>query len=314
MEFESMDNCFPTAQDDSETTCNVPWTRGPMALTELNREPCGSSPRSTATVSTAATTAPFQNHRFDTISARYGLSLRKLLSSSVALPAVAATTGAIAWSGHLATIPLSLVAPLLVYRAKSRTHAYSMMFCYYAAASWPVIPGARAFFGLEGHSAHWLDSLCRGCSGLGVALGFVVHEHSWQSGRLCATVRPDRGDPAARDHRVGFTTAFRRRSFPGLEMAGARTHCYVSLSAFPRQAGSERRSVWRSARCFSRFRYTPPQLAVGWDAVNTNFGGAGQGDPDLETEYNTHQSIRRQLSRIPRSRAALPGALGPTLE
>jgi type IV secretory pathway TraG/TraD family ATPase VirD4 len=139
-----------SGQDDSETTCNVLWTRGPMAPTELNRERCGSSRRSTATVSTAATTAPFQNHRFDTISARCGPSLRKLLSNSVTLPAVAATTGAIAWSGHLATIPLSLVAPLLVYSAKSRTHAYSMMFCYYAAASWPVIPGARAFFGAQG--------------------------------------------------------------------------------------------------------------------------------------------------------------------
>src|ERR1700724_4090608 len=124
MEFELMDNSFPTARDDSATTCNAPLTRGRMAPTESNREPCGSSPRSTATASTAAITAPFQSPRFDTISAHCGHSLRKFLSSSVALSAVAAATGAIAWSGHLAVIPVSLVAPLLVYQAKSRKHAY----------------------------------------------------------------------------------------------------------------------------------------------------------------------------------------------
>src|SRR6266513_3280403 len=150
MEFESMDDCFPTAQDDSEITCNVPSTRGLVAPTTLNREPCGSSPLSISTASIAAITAPFQNGRFGTISGHYGRSLQKCLRSSVTLPAVAATTGAIAWSGYLATIPLSLIAPLLVYCAKSRTHAFSIMFCYYSAATWPVIPGARAFFGDQG--------------------------------------------------------------------------------------------------------------------------------------------------------------------
>src|SRR5580704_12034802 len=118
MEFESMDNCFPTAQDDSTTTCNAPLTRGAMAPSKSHREPCGSSPRSTATASTAVITAPFQCPRFGTISVHFGRSLRKFLSSSATLPAAAAVTGAIAWNGHLATIPLSLVAPLLVYHAK----------------------------------------------------------------------------------------------------------------------------------------------------------------------------------------------------
>src|SRR5882672_1266668 len=150
MEFESMDNSSLTAPGDSATTCNGPSTHGPMARTKSNQVPCGSSPRSTATASTAAITAPFQILRFGTISARFGRLLRKFLSSSVTLPAIAATSGAIAWSGHLDTIPLSLVAPLLAYRANSRAHAYALMLSYYAAASWPLIPGARAFFGVQG--------------------------------------------------------------------------------------------------------------------------------------------------------------------
>ena len=150
MEFESMDNCFPTAQDDSATTSNGRSIRGRMAPTKSNVEPCGSSRRSTVTASTAGTTAPFQIPRFGTISARCGHSLRKFLSSRPTLPVVAASTAAIAWNGHLAAIPFSLVAPLLVYHTKSRKHAYASMFSYYAAASWPLIPGARAFFGVQG--------------------------------------------------------------------------------------------------------------------------------------------------------------------
>src|SRR5467141_3192168 len=150
MEFESMDNFFPTAQDDSTTTFNGRSIRGLMAPTKSNGEPCGSSRRSTVTASTAGTTAPFQIPRFGTISARCGRSLRKFLNSRLVLPVVAASTAAIAWNGHLAAIPFSLVAPLLVYHTKSRKHAYASMFRYYAAASWPLIPGARAFFGLQG--------------------------------------------------------------------------------------------------------------------------------------------------------------------
>src|ERR1700719_189615 len=150
MEFESMENCFPTAQDDSATISNAHSIRGPMAPTKSNRELCGSSRRSIATASTAAITARFQLRRFGTISAHFGPSLQRLLSSSVTLPAVAATTAATAWSGHLAAIPFSLVAPLLVYRMRSRKHAYVSMFSYYAGASWPLIPGARAFFGVQG--------------------------------------------------------------------------------------------------------------------------------------------------------------------
>jgi hypothetical protein len=293
MEFESTDNCFPTAQDDSETTCSGSSTHGRMAPTESNREPCGSSPRSTATVSTADTTAPSLNHRFDTISARYGLPLRKLLNSSVALPAVAATTGAIAWNGHLVTIPLSLAAPLVVYRAKSRTHACSIMFCYYAAASWPVIPGASAFFGLQGTpligmflcltaatllALPWglLFTRKRGRAAVSVPLCVLIAAIpplgviGWASPLLAAGVL----FPASRWLGLGFIIVF------------------LSLFNF-----KPRLSAVCLAGCALVFqlRYMPPQIPTGWEAVNTKYGGAGQGEPDFVTEYNTHQSMQTTI-------------------
>src|SRR6267154_765164 len=293
MEFESMDNCFPTAQDDSATTFNGRSTRGPMAPTKSNREPCGSSRRSIATASTAAITAPFQLPRFGTISAHFGRSLRKFLSSSVTLPAVAATTAATAWSGHLAAIPLSLVAPLLVYHTKSRKHAYASMFSYYAGASWPLIPGARAFFGVQGTPAvglflclaaavllalPWglLFSRGRGRAAFGVPLCIVLAAMpplgiiGWASPLLSAGVL-----------------------FPGSKWFGL-VLITVFLIAFRFKPAASVVCLTLCALIF-HFQYRQPQLPAGWEGVNTNYGGAGQGDPDFVTEYNTYQSMQATI-------------------
>src|SRR5215831_8753745 len=147
MGFESMDYCSRTVKGGSRITCNGLLPPGRMAPTRSNQEPSGSSHLSTPTASIAATTVPFQWPRFGTISDRCGRLLRTLQSTRCALPIIVAITAAIAWGGHLATIPFSMVAPILIYYAKSRTHAYASAFAYYAAASWPITPGVRAFLG-----------------------------------------------------------------------------------------------------------------------------------------------------------------------
>ena len=47
----------------------------------------------------------------------------------------------------MATIPLSLLPAALLYKAQSRAQAYAIFASYYFGASWPLIPGAKAFFG-----------------------------------------------------------------------------------------------------------------------------------------------------------------------
>ena len=149
-----------------------PW---PYGTYRVDQEPCGSSPRSTATVSTAAITAPFQSPRFGTISAHCGRSLRKLLSSRITLPVVAATTAAVAWSGHLAAIPLSLVAPVLVPYTKSRTHAYILDVLLLRIGQLAAHPRSTRFLWTPGDAAHWIVPVSRCCGALGVALGFAIH-------------------------------------------------------------------------------------------------------------------------------------------
>ena len=209
------------------------------------------------------------------------------------LPAIAATSGAIAWSGHLGTIPLSLVAPLLVYHAKSRIHSYASMFCYYAAASWPLIPGARAFFGLRGTpligsflgltaaallALPWslLFTRGRGKAALSVPLCILISAIpplgiiGWASPLLSAGVLLPGSKWFGLELIVVFLSLFRFK--PALSVL-CLTVCTLIFHS----------------------QYRQPHLPAGWEAVNTIFGGAGQGDADFATEYDTHQSIQTTI-------------------
>src|SRR6266436_3198792 len=300
MEFESMDNCFPTVQDNSATTFNGRSIRGLMVPTKSNGEPSGSSRRSTVTASTAGTTAQFQIPRFGTISARCGHSLRKFLNSRLVLPVVAASTAAIAWSGHLAAIPFSLVAPLLVYHTKSRKHAYASMFSYYAAASWPLIPGARAFFGAQGTPLIGLLLCLAGGALLALPWGLLFtrgRERAACSVQLCIllTAIPPLGI-------IGWASPLLSAGvlFPGSKWFGLAL-ITVFLIAFRFKPAQSVLCLTLFALVF-HFQYTQPQLPAGWEAVNTNYGGSGEGDTDFTTEYNTHQSIQTTIFE---SRAAV---------
>lgn len=43
------------------------------------------------------------------------------------------------------------------------------------------------------------------------------------------------------------------------------------------------------------FHHTQPHVPAGWEAVNTDYGGTGQGDPDFTTEYNTAQTMQTTI-------------------
>jgi apolipoprotein N-acyltransferase len=216
--------------------------------------------------------------------------LRKFLSNRVTLPLVAATTGAIAWSGYLAAIPLSLVAPLLVYYAKSRIHAYASMFCYYAAASWPVIPGARAFFGVQGTPVIGLLLCLAAAALLALPSGLLFTRGRGKAALsvlLCIlfTAMPPLGV-------IGWASPLLSAGvlFPGSKWLGLAL-ILVFLSLFRLKPAESVVCLTLCALVF-QFRYTQPQLLAGWEAVNTNYGGVGQGEPDFATEYNTHQSMQ----------------------
>src|SRR6266436_9853000 len=151
MAFESMENSSLTALPTSTIIGDETLPLGLTANTSSQQEAFGSSQTLIAGASTVGTLARFGPQSFNIDFVPYGPFTQKFLSHSVFLPAIAVIISAIAWSGHVVTIPLSLLSPLFLYHAQSRLHSYATLFCYYIGASWPLIPGASTFLGARGN-------------------------------------------------------------------------------------------------------------------------------------------------------------------
>jgi apolipoprotein N-acyltransferase len=67
-----------------------------------------------------------------------------------------ALDGVIAWSGWMPAIALAIFMPIAVTLQKDRRHAFLTALAYYTGASWPLIPGAKAFFG---PNVTWFESV-----------------------------------------------------------------------------------------------------------------------------------------------------------
>src|SRR5690348_7438217 len=105
MASESMENSSQTALPTSRTLEDESLPLGLTANTSSQQEDFGSSQTLIAGVSTAGTLARFVRQSFNTDSAPYGRFTQRLLSPSIFLPAIAVIISAIAWSGHVITIP-----------------------------------------------------------------------------------------------------------------------------------------------------------------------------------------------------------------
>ncbi len=167
------------------------------------------------------------------------------------------------------------------------------MFSYYAAASWPLIPGARAFFGLQGTPLIGLVLCVATAALLALPWGLLFTRRRGKGALflpLCVllTAIPPLGI-------IGWASPLFSAGvlFPGSRWFGLAL-IIVFLSLFRFKPAASVVSLTVCAFVF-HFQYTQPQLPAGWEAVNTNYGGVGQGDPDFATEYNTHQSMQATI-------------------
>jgi hypothetical protein len=167
------------------------------------------------------------------------------------------------------------------------------MFCYYAAASWPLIPGARAFFGVQGTPLIGLF-LCLAAAGLLALPWGLLFTRGRGRAAFCVplcillTAVPPLGI-------IGWASPILSAGvlLPGSRWVGLAL-IIIFLSVFRFKPAHSLLSLTLCALTF-HFHYTAPRLPAGWEAVNTNYGGAGQGDPDFTTEYNTHQSMQTTI-------------------
>ena len=167
------------------------------------------------------------------------------------------------------------------------------MFSYYAVASWPLIPGARAFFGVQGTPIIGLSLCLAAALLLALPWGFLFSRGRGRAAfcvPLCIVLAamPPLGI-------IGWASPLLSAGvlFPGSKWFGLAL-ITVFLIAFRFKPALSVVSLALCALVF-HFQYTQPRVPAGWEAVNTNYGGTGQGDPDFTTEYNTAQTMQTTI-------------------
>jgi apolipoprotein N-acyltransferase len=203
---------------------------------------------------------------------------------------IAAVTSAIAWSGHVPTIPFALLVPLLLYNTQSRPHSYATLFAYYLGASWPLVPGASTFFGARGTTIEGI-LLCFGAAtflACPAALLFTRNRTNLPfaiTGIFLLTALPPLGI-------IGWASPFLSAGvlFPGTGWFGllGTLALLPLLGRFPLRTAATATIL----ALVSNTLYKPPALPAGWQAINTQFGGAGQGDPDFLAEFTAHEQMQ----------------------
>lgn len=193
----------------------------------------------------------------------------------------------------MATIPLSLLLSALLYKTQSRAHAYAIFASYYFGASWPLIPGAKVFFG---DRASVLDGvlLCLIATlllAVPAAVLFTTNRarlHFAIPAMLILAAVPPLGI-------IGWASPLLSA---GVLFPGARWLGLISVFGIVALLG---RFPWQTAMVagvlalIANTLYKPSALPPGWQAINTAFGGAGQGDPDFLAEFQAHEQMQETI-------------------
>jgi hypothetical protein len=294
MEFESTESSSRTAPLDSGTIAGGRSSPGHADNIMSSRERFGWYRILIRGASTAATSAPYRLRWFETAFDHCGRFLQKFLGLSIAMPLIAGGISSLAWSGHLFTLPLALLAPISLARARSRLHAYAILLAYYAGASWPLVPGVRIFFGTRGTPLAGLVLYLGAATVLAVPAALLFTRGRAKpfaiTGMFVLAALPPFGI-------IGWASPFLSAGvlFPGTGWVGATAAVALLplLVCFPVRAAI-------LAFLFSVLAntlYVSSPLPEGWAAIDTHFGGAGQRDPDFLAEFNAHEEIQQVISQ-----------------
>ena len=205
--------------------------------------------------------------------------------------AIAAVVGDIAWCGRPGAIPLSLVFPPLAMAPRSRAAAYAVAFAYYAGASWPLIPGARVFFGPYATVALavllWIAAAAILAAPWALVGPVPGYRSVWRGPlALVITAAPPIGI-------IGWASPLTSAGvlFPGTRWLGLiATMALAGLgAAFPRTALCVALIAATAANALHHGEVAPPPT---WEAVNTEFGGAGFGPRDPVSDFASAQWIQ----------------------
>jgi hypothetical protein len=194
-------------------------------------------------------------------------------------------------SGYLAAISLSLAVLVLLGLSRSRKAAFGLMFCYYAGATWQVVPGAAVFFGRHRNPVQ-LILLWSGASAL-LALPWAFLFSTNAKLRLYTVpltlivlAIPPLGI-------VGVASPLTSAGvlFPGTAWLGLVLTLFLSglLASYPSWALALGIVVALPANVLYRIPAQPDD----WEGVNTHFGGVGLDVATPLAKYEVAQTIRQ---------------------
>ena len=296
MASQSTEHSFITPRHEPQTLADERSHRGRSESTTSPQGSCGSHHSTTPCRSTADTSGRSWFRRFGTICARCSRVLHTRAWRGLLLGSGSAI-GALAWSGHLAAVPISLLIFLVLGFQQTRTRALALMVSYYAGATWQLIPAAAAFFGHHASAVHgillWV--------GTSLLLGLAWFP-LWSQKRdtrlytipmaICLVAVPPFG-------LIGVASPLTAAGilFPGMAWFGLLLTLLICglLASYP---------IWSLVATIifslpAQLLYRAPEPPSDWQAVSTRFGGVGLDTPNPVAEYAVAQSIQQTALSSP---------------
>jgi hypothetical protein len=194
-------------------------------------------------------------------------------------------------------IALSVYMPIAVGLQKTRTYGLLTALAYYAGASWPLLPGAKAFFGTN---ATWADSLLLWLlSSFLLALPFGIFWTRKAPFAPAGDIFRPAGGFSTPLGLIGWASPLTAAGvlFPGMAWLGL--ILMLALCALPCRLPRFMAAAAGSLLFMAQATYQKPATPPLWQAVDTKFGpGFSASDPRQEFDAaEAIQSIARDSDR-----------------
>jgi hypothetical protein len=225
-----------------------------------------------------------------------------------------AAAGAIGFAlttAHPLAIASTILMPALALAQPTRRTSYGAALSYYGVALWPIIPGAKNFFGPNVSVLTALVLWVFTASILAAVWPLVWsadRRHAvWRSPLgLILTVVPPLGI-------IGFASPLTAAGFlfPRTAWCGLLACAVLSgaLAAWPRRAAL---AIGCLALAANALHFNDPAPLPGWQGVNTNFGPIAHGRVHPVTEYQAAQWVQQYALSSSAKVIVFPETVVPT--
>ena len=203
--------------------------------------------------------------------------------------------GGLVSTGHPFGIAAAIFMPAFSMRQASRFGAYQAAFCYYAGASWPVIPAARNFFGSSASTTEGITAWLAAAVLLATPWALLWTPRQGQLIwrvllGLTASVIPPLGIIGWASPLTSAGLLFPRAAWLGLAAFALLCATLCMESLWPHTVIA----VAVLAVASYAEKGADPQPPPGWETFNTNFGAIAHGPANVVRQFQTAQWIQNR--------------------